>query len=56
MDQKLSEQMSLRLPFKTMELLKSMSREVGRSAFIRDLIERAARQEARVGRARKKRK
>lgn len=40
---KKTQQISLRLPFHTSEELKRMSKGIGKSAFIRELIERAAR-------------
>lgn len=41
MSEKLSEQMSLRLPYTTMRTLKDLAGEMGRSAYLRTLIERA---------------
>lgn len=47
MSEKLSEQMSLRLPFTTMRTLRSLAGETSRSAYLRKLIEKAEKQKRR---------
>jgi len=50
MPEKNSEQISVRLPYTTMEKLTALSGGAGRAALIRDLIERAYRRTTRRGR------
>jgi predicted DNA-binding protein len=50
MREKNSEQISVRLPYTTMEKLTGLSGRAGRAAFIRDLIEKAHRRTVRRGR------